>query len=92
MNKKKIRIKKYLDRVVDILVDETRIDYENEGIDPPFFISSSYHSQFSIWYPHAIIPFRFIQYCEDTYGLTEEEIKYVWEQYSDIIINKIDEE
>ena len=83
------RIKKYLDKVVDILVDETRIDYENEGIAPPFFISSSYHSRFSIWYPHAIIPFRFIEYCKDTYGLIEEEVKYVWEQYRSIIHDKI---
>jgi hypothetical protein len=28
-------------------------------------------------------------YCEDTYGLTENEIEYVWDQYTIIMKDKI---
>jgi len=33
--------------------------------------------------------YTFEKYCKDIYGLTEEEIKYVWKQYKDIIKDKI---
>ena len=31
-------------------------------------------------------------YCVNKFGLTDDEIKYVWEEYSDIITEKIENE
>jgi hypothetical protein len=77
---------KYLNKVVDQLVSETEIDYENTEIDAPFislsFLSPSLTSSYL---PHPY----FFKYCRDIYGLTEEEAEYVWKQYRNIIINKI---
>jgi len=78
--------KKYLDKVIGSLVRGTKIDYDEGRIYAPFspfpFLSSllSYFSSTS----------SFSKYCKNTFGLTEEEIKYVWNQYRSIIKNKID--
>jgi hypothetical protein len=79
--------KKYLDRVVDIIVRDTRIDYEREGVTLPF---SDLYSPYSIsMIPYLLSsyssPSLFSEYCKDTYGLGENEIEYVWRQYTNII-------
>jgi len=84
------KIKKYLDRVVMELVRGTEIDYENERIHFPSQFSTSFTSFF--FFPHLSTPFTiysFSTYCEDIYGLTEDEIEYVWEIYRSNILDKI---
>ncbi len=86
---------KFLNRVVDQLVSETTIDYERELISSPFsrpsgarftFISSYNSMFFSLIHPSFLY---FIKHCEDVYGLNWEETRYVWEEYKQIIIDKI---
>lgn len=82
----------YLDRVVNQIVNETIIG--NGEIFAPFLLSSlplssslltSSLSQSS--YPSPLKS-SFSEYVIKEYGLTEEEVVYVWEQYWDIINNR----
>jgi len=93
--------KKYLDKVVDQLVNETRI--ESNGVYTPFFISPI---SLSLYIPISPLPLPspffppfssssssfflpFYKHCRDVYGLNEEEVDYVWKQYKSIIEDKI---
>ena len=84
--------KKYLDKVIGSLVRSTDIDYEKEQIYYPFVTSSVFTTPYITFkhLPYRTSPFAFSDYCENTFGLTEDEIKYVWEIYKDIIKDKID--
>ena len=82
----------YLDKVVEFLVRDTIINYDKDEIQFPFLFSSSI---FPIFFPFLIPPSlsfhpSFPKYCKDTYGLTEKEVEYVWNQYKDIITDKIE--
>jgi len=79
---------KYLDKVIEFLVRDTIIDYEEEKIYFPFCPPYLYISPF----PFIDSPPYFVEYCKDTYGLTDPETDYVWEQYKNIMLNKIDEQ
>lgn len=67
--------RRYLDRVVELLVSDTKIDYERNEILTPYFGPTR----------NIYKPFSFSTYCKKVYGLTEEEVGYVWEQYRSII-------
>ena len=91
----------FLDKVIEFLVRGTRIDYDKEEIQFPF----PFFYKFSLSSP---VPFSFLsrllslfsvplsssfpKYCKDVYGLTNQEIRYVWDQYKDIITDKIENE
>jgi len=84
----------YLDKVIEFLVRDTRIDYEKEEIQFPFpyyrSISLRYSSlSFSSFPPQRPIPSPFPKYCKNVYGLTDQEIGYVWVKYKSIILDKI---
>ena len=74
--------KDYLNKVVNQLVSETTID--GGGVSTPF-------SSFPLknFFLYLSSPTYFTEFVIDYYGLTEEEIQYVWEQYRDIINNNI---
>ena len=76
---------KFLDKVLDQLVRETTIDMDEGRIYPPFLFSLLPHRSF---FPSP--PFSFTIHCRDVYGLNEQEIKYVWKEYKDIIKDKIE--
>lgn len=76
----------YLDKIVQYIIDDTVIDYDKNlcklpylynpiPIIPPFIIPSPYY-------------YSFLTYCKDIYGLTGEEIIYVWEKYKSIVDDK----
>ena len=86
---------KFLHKVVDQIVSETRMDYDMEEIQFPFssrpfslrrprFLTSFFLSP-----PHPPI-FSFSDHCKDVYGLNDDEIEYVWKKYKDDIVYKID--
>ena len=87
--------KRFLNKVTEQIISETRIDYEYMGgrisipIFPtyfphPFCISFSFFlKSFSNYFPH------FSRHCEGVYGLNEQEIDYVWDQFRQIIKDKI---
>ena len=77
----------YLDKVVEFLVRDTKIDYKNEKITTPF--SSFFHSFFYLLPHFHLSTSSFSSYCKVTYGLTDQEIEYVWKEYKEIIKDKI---
>ena len=85
--------KKYLNKVIGSLVRSTKIDYDTERITIPFsIISVSSISTISFDNFNNNVIFKnivFRSYCRNVYGLTEDEIDYVWKEYSDIINKKI---
>lgn len=89
--------KNYLDKVVDHMVRNTKIDYDKGEIIFPFttlstpFLSYSFlllPSSLTSLYPTSVT-LSFIKYCKKHFGLTEEEIDYVYHSYVKIIRDKI---
>jgi len=87
--------KKYLDKVIGSLVRGTKMDYENGIIYLLFLPYTHYPTQFHFplsdtpFYPNYPF-FDFKKYCKNTFGLTEEENIFVWREYKDIILDKIE--
>ena len=106
--------KKYLHKVIDQLVSETELDYDNEKIlfpflsphlpslaFPPFFFPFSFFSSLTPFLPsgHFFLIFNqlssrtfsksFYNHCKNIYGLSDQEVLYVWDEYKTIIENKI---
>ena len=92
----KDRQKIFLDRVINLIVDDTIIDYDKEEIHFPFYsrpldcplplspLPDSFYRS-SRHFP----PSPFSEYCKNTYGLTDQEVEYVWDQYKSTIKDKI---
>ena len=82
--------KKYLDKVIGHLVKGTKIDYENKEVKTPFNHRPRHlNAPFLASSPLSL---SFYSYCKNTFGLTEEEMVYVWKEYVDIINGKIENE
>jgi len=79
--------KKYLDKVLDQLVSETKIDYNERTIFLPFSFSPFSYSCYSLQLLLLFSPFS--KHCKEVYGLNKQEIEYVWEEYREIIKDKI---
>jgi len=86
--------KRYLDKVVGSLVRSTKIDYENKEVNTPF--SPCLISFFLSPPPLSTSPLSFFSffssYCKNTFGLTVDEVEYVWGEYRDNILDKISNE
>ena len=83
--------KRFLHKVVDQIVRETRIDYDRRVIKTPllsFRLPSPFSSISFLNLIHRILP-SFSDHCKDVYGLNEEETDYVWKVYRGIIKDKI---
>ena len=84
---------KYLDKVVDYIVRDTIMDYDDKRIVFSWIPESSplVSIQFDFF---KIMTYtkHFITYCRNQFGLNDEEIKYVWNQYRNIINDKIENE
>lgn len=74
------RNKQYLDKVVDFLIEDSNITYVSGKfltLHTPFSdVPWTYFSRFS---NTPII--YFVEYVENTYGVTQSESKYVWDKY-----------
>ena len=83
---------KFLNKVVDQIVSETRIDYDEERFLPPFLSTLNYpFPSFPYVSSFLYSPFpSFIIHCREVYGLNEDEVSYVWKEYRDIIIDEIE--
>ena len=93
---------KYLDKVIGSLVRSTKIDYEKKLLLFPFLPSSlSFLSLPSLPFSVTLLPsFHFSSvppptffssYCKNTFGLTKEEINYVFIQWRGIMKDKINQ-
>ena len=70
------------------IADETEI--KNGRLYPPFSSVLPFFSlllSFSPSFPSLLLPL-FTKHCKEVYGLNEDEIEYVWEEYREIIIGK----
>jgi len=76
----------YLDKVVEFLVRDTKIDFKGKEIFLPF-PSPSYSSLLLSLF--SSFTSLFSKYCKEVYGLTDQEIEYVWKEYKEIIKDKI---
>ena len=74
--------KKYLDKVVDQIVSETRIDYDKERVNVPFLLPF-------LLFVLSLPPLFFFEHCESVYGLNYDETEYVWDRYKQIIKEKL---
>ena len=73
--------KKYLDKVLEQIVSETDI-FEDRGhifVNYPFTI----YGGININVKAPTKDFR--KHCRDVYGLTTDEMNYVWDQYESMI-------
>ena len=78
---------KFLDKVLGQILSETKMGHDKSVMDTPFYASFPTHLFFA-----QITTFRpttFSDHCEDVYGLKEQEIEYVWNEYRDIIKDKL---
>ena len=91
--------KGFLDKVLGQIVSETKINDIEERVYPP---NSNDTNSYSLPHPsssllffffislkHYPLPTFFYLHCRDVYGLNNEESKYVWEGYKQIIIDII---
>ena len=81
--------KKFLDKVLDQIVSETEIDYEKGIIHFPFINRSLFASSFNPPFFPSSLSLHLFKHCRDVYGLNNEESKYVWEEYKQIIKDKL---
>lgn len=86
--------KKYLNKVIEHLVRGTNIDYENRRvIFSHFSFTFSFLHLFPTYTSSPFFPLLpsspFYNYCKRQFGLTPEEIEYVFKQYKDNMLEKI---
>ncbi len=87
MNKKE----KYINYIVDDLINNTEIDYEQERVKLPFFYSplrlyffpSFNSSHASVIFPRLLSSFS--KHIKNIYGVRDEEIETIWDQYMERI-------
>ena len=93
---------KFLNKVVSQLVSEIRMSDDYKGDEVwvwrNIFVPFSFTPiSFQSFLPGPLSTSRFpplyilfTQHCEDVYGLNKEETEYVWKEYNDDIVYKID--
>ncbi len=74
--------KEYLDKVLDFYVRNTNIDFDNRIILTPFIDKIKFET-------YIFGDLMFGYYSEKHFGLTEDEIKYLWRRYISIVKEKI---
>ena len=83
---------KYLEKILNYLVKGTKIYHEKETIYFPFRSCPNY-SLLPQAYTFPLFPssppLPFPPFCKNQFGLTEEEIEYVWKEYRKIIKKKL---
>jgi hypothetical protein len=88
--------KRFLDKILNWLVNDTKINYENKSWYPTFLDISlmAYQVTFmvrdTLYYHNPLT--LFYDYCFSTYDLNDKEIVYLWNVYRNIIIDKFNNE
>ena len=79
---------KYLDKIVQYILEDTEIDYEQKLVTYPFIPNTP--SQWGLSVPLHYVQYEspffkeYSKYCNDIYGLSYEELVYVWDRYVNI--------
>jgi len=81
---------KYLEDVLDSLLDNTVIDKDNNNMHTPFFLTSlSIDSLYSR--TAGLIFTTFESYCKKKFGLTDNEITNMWDAYGMSLFSRDEE-
>jgi len=93
MNKKE----KYINYVVDDLVKNTEIDYDQEIIKYPFYHTTPPFTSTLIYFSLSSIPLfpsliPFANHVRKVYGAHSEEIEIIWKLYKERIESLINNE
>tara|TARA_R110000824_G_scaffold187239_1_gene368495 strand:+ start:685 stop:987 length:303 start_codon:yes stop_codon:yes gene_type:complete len=83
------KVKIFLDKVLDRLKDRTNFEVRDDG---KVYWAYPYHqSLLSAAAPyHSNSPDgHFHNNCRDVYGLTNREIRYVWDRYYEWLVNEL---
>ena len=88
--------KEFLNRIVYLIVNETIIDYDDERIYLFRSFISTIDFLSDLFYVFKVcdeflLP-TFSQHCKEIYSLNEQEIDYVWNEYRNIIHDKMNKE
>ena len=79
---------KFLHKVLDQIVSETKIDYRERGkIFTPFLPHQKSLIQFSFHF--SSYRSNFTKHCKNVYGLNDDEVGYVWNEYKDKVKNNL---
>jgi len=86
------KVKVYLGKVLDRIKKGTKFEVRDDGM-----VYWAYHYHQSLL--SAAAPYHQLQYidshfhihCRGVYGLTNREIRYVWERYYEWLVNEIAE-
>lgn len=80
--------KRFLNKVLGQIVSETTIKQRRGGKVYITLINSRLYFISSSIFPSLPTIF-FVNHCKEVYGLNDDEIKYVWDEYKTIIKDKI---
>jgi len=96
LNESEDNRKRFLDKILNWLVNDTKIDYENKSWYPTFMDTSlmmykvTFMVRDTLYYHNPLT--LFYDYCVSTYDLNDKEIVYLWNVYRNIIIEKLNTE
>lgn len=80
--------KRYLDKIVDLLIKDTKIDYDEKIISFPFVMNNfNYFGDY--FYKTYRDSKSILTYCKYRYGITLDEIKYIEDKYTLLLLNKL---
>lgn len=89
----KERYSDYLDIILNSIVEDTKITVDYQFYRHPILLVYPFLAPDSHYYPVSldknVIPINFIFYCEDEYGIPENEAEKLYKKYKNIIKDKI---
>lgn len=74
----------YLNKIVEYLLEDTEIDYNNRSVNLLFL-----HPPMLLYFFPYPLPSPILDYCKDVYGLNDDETNYVLREYKNTIVDKI---
>jgi hypothetical protein len=78
--------KMYIDKIAEMLVEDTHIDFELGYFIYPFLTTLKIPIGFDGFNNSG---YNFLIYCRDLYGISGGEIIYLWNQYIYLLENKL---
>jgi len=81
---------RFIEYIINDLVNDTKIDYDERVLYVPSLQNNEiFFSFFRFSLSFFSTPNPFSDYCKERYGLTEDEVNYIWDRYNQTIKDKI---
>ena len=81
---------KYINYVVNKLVTQTKIDYDQGKILPPFYSSFSLYLFIPPYSYSTLLPIKFSKHVIERYGIHDNDVDNTWKLYKGKIKEVID--